>query len=82
MGEYSYVTVKQQIGNGCLARTCYGVAAVVNYDGCIHLMQCYNDVSDDIDSLSQFVDLCNELHVELAHFEDVIEDFMSTGYDS
>lgn len=79
MSEFSYVTVKQQFGEGALARTSYGIAAVVKYDGCIHLMQCYDDVSDDVDSVRRFVDLCNELHVEIGHFQDVVEDYLSDG---
>lgn len=80
MNTFSYVTVKQQIGEGSEARTCYGIAAAVANDGCVQLMKSYDDLSDDIEPIRQFVEACNELHVEIVHFADVVEDFLAVMY--
>lgn len=54
MNEYRYVTMKQQIGEGNAARVCYGIAAAHVYDGCVQLIQTYDDLSDDGDSVTAF----------------------------
>lgn len=81
MNAYSYVTVKHQIGEGSGARICYGVAAALIYDGCVQLVQSYDDLSDDADSIRHFTETCNELHVELVHFADVVEDYLTLMRD-
>ena len=80
MNAYSYITVKQQIGEGSTARTCYGIAAVITYGSFVQLMENYDDLSDDIDSIRQFVETCNEQHVEIVHFPDVVEDYLAILY--
>ncbi len=80
MNAISYVTVKQQIGEGSTARTCYGVAAAIVYDGCVQLMQSYDDLTDEAEPIRRFVETCNELHLEIVHFADVVEDFLAIMY--
>lgn len=80
MNAISYITVKQEIREGSAARTCYGIAAAISYDGCVQLMQCYDDLSDDIEPIRRFVETCNELQLEIIHFADVVEDFLEIIY--
>ncbi len=56
-------------------RVCYGIAAIVEYDGCAVVMQTYADLCADRDAAVRFVELCNAQELSLCHLPDAAEDF-------
>lgn len=55
----------------------YGIAAAVNYDGCFVVIESYIDLSTDKDSIEHLVELCNNLHLDVLHLRDIVDDFLT-----
>lgn len=58
-------------------RICFGIAAVMDYDGCMVILQAYSDLCTDRSSAERLAALCNELQISLCHLPDVVDDFIA-----
>lgn len=41
------------------------------------LIKSINDISDNETDIIKLVNMCNELKIELCHFDDIIEDYLT-----
>lgn len=51
----------------------YGIAACL--DGAV--VKSIPDISPDKEDIAKIVEMCNELEIELCHFEDIVEDYLT-----
>lgn len=51
----------------------YGISA---YENERHLKS-IDGIADDKSLVQKLVDICNELEIELCHFDDIVEDFLT-----
>ena len=70
-----YIVVREDYMDEKNPRTAYGIAAVVEYDGCTVVMESISDVCSEFAPIHQLVQYCDTLQLELIHLRDVVEDF-------
>jgi len=70
-----YMVVSEQYMGKARSRTAYGIAAVEEYDGHIIVMQSIPDISPEFLPIARLVQICNRLHLEPIHLNEIVEDF-------
>ncbi len=71
--KYYYALVDSTLKN----RRSFGIAAVVDDEDCMNILESYIDLSSNRTAVDELVKLCNELELELVHLPDVISDFLT-----
>ena len=62
-------------------RICYGVAifnADLDSSDNAEILQAYIDLSSNRQMVASFVELCNRLQLSIVHFQDAVDDFVSS----
>ena len=68
-----------KLGDAC--RTSYGIVAYDNTEGDIfNIVAVARDLSNDKFKVEELIKRCNQQSLSLAHFDDIIEDFMSGDF--
>ena len=75
--KHTYALVKSTISDGKHERTCYGIALVETDDSVTTVIEEYIDLSQESDSVTDFVRLCNDLELDKSHLADAVEDFLA-----
>lgn len=75
--KYRYLLIQETYIADEFSRIGYGIAAAVEQDGCLVLLQSFSDVCADSAELEELVRLCNELELDCVHLADVVEDFLA-----
>lgn len=70
-----YLVVRETYMDDNYARTAYGIAAVVTYDGCTAVMQSISDIYPELAPVKDLVQCCNALDLEVIHLHEIVEDF-------
>lgn len=55
----------------------YGIAFTITYDDCIVVFSAIHDICRDLAAINQLVELCNQLHLDPIHLQDVVDDFLA-----
>lgn len=77
--KHKFIVVQTTYLNGDATRTCFGIAAVVEYDGVTTVLESVSDLSAEIEPIKQLVERCNIHELELVHLQDVVIDFLVTA---
>lgn len=79
MTDITYGVTEEKYSLGDSSRISYGIAAYADadIDGTATVVASVNDITDDRERLSQFVELCNQLQLSLCHLLDAVEDFLT-----
>jgi len=71
--EYCYLVTQKQ-SEICVV---YGIALALVQDGSMNILYSVEDICSEPSQLSQLVQLCNDLHLDPIHLQDVIDDFLA-----
>ena len=71
-----YIIVSSTYYNADKCRTAFGIAAIIEGDEYLTVVEEYSDLTDQRELIKQLVDKCNESELELIHLKGVVEDFM------
>ena len=79
MNNITYGISKEIYSLGGNIRESYGIVAYANteLDGTATIIASVKDITSDKKRLQNLVDKCNELNLSLAHFNDIVEDFLA-----
>lgn len=75
--NYRYFVIQETYMAEDMARTAYGIAAAVEEDGCLVILQSFSDVCCESGMLEELARLCNELDLDCDQLSDVVEDFIA-----
>ncbi len=73
MEQCRYVLFESNVGE----RICFGIAAVIYYDGCAAILQTYADLCAERTTVENFVHKCNTKRLSLCHLQDTVDDFLA-----
>lgn len=74
--KYRYVIVSSTYYDEDKSRTAFGIAAIIQNDEYLIVVEEYSDLSDRIELVKNLVDVCNESELDPIHLRGVVEDFM------
>ena len=72
-----YVLVETTYYDRNFEHTGYGMAAIEREGGHVVVLKSANDMSTDREKVEELIGLCNQYGLELVHFDDIVEDFMT-----
>lgn len=75
--KYRYFVIQETYMAEEMTRTAYGIAAAVEQDECLVVLQSFSDVCAESEGLEKLARLCNDLDLDCIHFQDVVEDFIA-----
>jgi len=75
--ECQYCVVKTTYMTDKSSRESYGIAAVVNENDSLTVLETISDLCSDHVIITRFVQLCNELKLDPIHLRDVADDFLA-----
>ena len=74
--KYKYVIVSSTYYDEDKFRTAFGIAAIIQNDEYLTVVEEYSDLSDRIELVKNLVNVCNESELDPIHLKGVVEDFM------
>ena len=74
--KYKYVIVSSTYYDEDKSRTSFGIAAIIQNDEYLTVVEEYSDLSDRIELVKNLVNVCNESELDPIHLKGVVEDFM------
>ena len=72
-----YVLVKTTYYDRNFEHTGYGMAAIEREGRHIVVLKSASDMSTDREKVEDLIGLCNRYGLELVHFDDIVEDFLT-----
>ena len=75
--NYRYLPIRETYTDGEQTRTGYGIAAVLEHDGCTIITESFMDLCPDRVPVERLVNLCNVLKLDVLHLSEVVDDFLA-----
>ena len=84
MSNITYGVSKEIYSYNGITREAYGLVAYADaeLDGTATIVASANDLSCDEIKLQELANKCNEIKLELVHFNDIVEDFLAGDIDT
>lgn len=84
MSNITYGVSKEIYSYKGITREAYGLVAYADaeLDGTATIVASANDLSCDEIKLQKLANKCNEGKLELVHFSDIVEDFLTGDFDT
>ena len=84
MSNITYGVSKEIYSYKGTIREAYGFIAYADaeLDGTATIVASANDLSCDEIKLQELANKCNEINLELVHFSDIVEDFLTEDFDT
>ncbi len=75
--NYRYLMIRETYVDGEQTRIGYGIAAVLDYDGCTMVTESFMDLCPDSTPVERLVKYCNELKLDVMHLSEAVDDFLA-----
>lgn len=84
MSNITYGVSKEIYSYKGITRQAYGLVAYADaeLDGTATIVASANDLSCNEIKLQELANKCNEINLELVHFSDIVEDFLTGDFDT